>query len=962
MMNIKIGSFLENIICSVGNVRKVALICIAIILLGLLIDNANAFRIFGPASNTDYVTNHEPHEFPPPFIHWDLREFPNCIVPWSLNMPAFPHAGFPGLVANDVRDSVIKCFQLWEDVTPAIIDFDRQVGAIPAGVTGIQLDDYNLFSWDQALRDDVNANDATDVAVSPGANHRLNSIPYNDDEIKACIVDGGNGKANTVKAGDDVQVVAQGITGLYNGQVIILPGPDNILQTAATLDDVASDCITKGSDGIADTPANNVPVFPETLIGLTGLFFNNKTGVIFEVDIQLNDWAGATMGQRWVIKNHDADLAYTLAPALLEVDIQTITTHEIGHLLGIAHTTDIGNHNDANEEIMERTWDLFAPGPAGSGEANHTLKDDDKDACNFLYNPDLGDAPDKDQVYGTKFSTLVHGNVNSRTLNGVQLKNPWPGPVHLFGIKNRQADNYTYEWLGDSLDSECEANVTNLDKYDDGVQFAPNPPQKGQPLGIMVVVNTAKDAATNEHDYTTDKLWINVWIDSDLDEQWEEGGEHIIHENRNKSDTIRHTLPAFPNTDETVWLRARLDWGEDVGVVKKIDPKLQLTEGLAQFGEVEDYPLIHKTVTQYSSTDDPGTIEPGSVTTPNPWTGITTTDPVPTPNTVGAKHWFSKKNLYVPWQQKSLTVELKGNAADKYGVNQAHGYYFKTLIPPVVAEVPVSVVVPPVKDIVGPPKKRIFTILLKPQPQWEVVELVRTGKDKADDTLYVKLTSMCSLIDTLTAGNGPTLDVENAWFGVAGVDSLNITEVYIFPDSALLNFEAPHSFTTANGVWTSEIALIDPFGDAPQPGVKWTVDDIGNGLAAEDSFTAELFMFVAPDTNYTVFAYDEVSGEYQYFKLGLVFETECQGMCGDANGDGQVNVSDAVWVINYVFVGGEGPMPVLACGDANGDGMVNVSDAVWIINYVFVGGDPPEDCSPGSPNWEGDDCCPFMAK
>jgi hypothetical protein len=65
-------------------------------------------------------------------------------------------------------------------------------------------------------------------------------------------------------------------------------------------------------------------------------------------------------------------------------------------------------------------------------------------------------------------------------------------------------------------------------------------------------------------------------------------------------------------------------------------------------------------------------------------------------------------------------------------------------------------------------------------------------------------------------------------------------------------------------------------------------------------------------------------------------------ICGDANGDGIVNVSDAVWIINYVFVGGDPPDPLIS-GDANCDETVNVSDAVWIINYVFVGGNEPCD-------------------
>jgi hypothetical protein len=111
-------------------------------------------------------------------------------------------------------------------------------------------------------------------------------------------------------------------------------------------------------------------------------------------------------------------------------------------------------------------------------------------------------------------------------------------------------------------------------------------------------------------------------------------------------------------------------------------------------------------------------------------------------------------------------------------------------------------------------------------------------------------------------------------------------------------------------------------------------------------------------------------GKFQDTKKAIlgIWQFYCQGKCGDANHDGLVNVSDAVYIINYVFVGGPPPKPVLACGDANDDCFVNVSDAVYIINYVFVGGPPPQDCCSGKCNWEGDiieegavsgDCCPF---
>jgi outer membrane protein assembly factor BamB len=72
------------------------------------------------------------------------------------------------------------------------------------------------------------------------------------------------------------------------------------------------------------------------------------------------------------------------------------------------------------------------------------------------------------------------------------------------------------------------------------------------------------------------------------------------------------------------------------------------------------------------------------------------------------------------------------------------------------------------------------------------------------------------------------------------------------------------------------------------------------------------------------------------------FTTEFDVICGDCNDDLTVNVSDAVWIINYVFVGGNAPDP-LCEGDVNKEDAVNVSDAVYIINYVFVAGDPPVD-------------------
>lgn len=86
---------------------------------------------------------------------------------------------------------------------------------------------------------------------------------------------------------------------------------------------------------------------------------------------------------------------------------------------------------------------------------------------------------------------------------------------------------------------------------------------------------------------------------------------------------------------------------------------------------------------------------------------------------------------------------------------------------------------------------------------------------------------------------------------------------------------------------------------------------------------------------------DEIKIYNRAFSLeDIIEEFESGFIRGDANFDGTINVSDAVYIINYIFAGGPSPDP-LQSGDANCDGTVNVSDAVYIINYIFAGGPEP---------------------
>lgn len=67
---------------------------------------------------------------------------------------------------------------------------------------------------------------------------------------------------------------------------------------------------------------------------------------------------------------------------------------------------------------------------------------------------------------------------------------------------------------------------------------------------------------------------------------------------------------------------------------------------------------------------------------------------------------------------------------------------------------------------------------------------------------------------------------------------------------------------------------------------------------------------------------------------------------GDVNNDHLVNITDAVYLIEWIFDGGPTPIPNAAVGDVNCDALTNITDVVYLINYIFAGGPPPCDiCS-----------------
>ena len=68
----------------------------------------------------------------------------------------------------------------------------------------------------------------------------------------------------------------------------------------------------------------------------------------------------------------------------------------------------------------------------------------------------------------------------------------------------------------------------------------------------------------------------------------------------------------------------------------------------------------------------------------------------------------------------------------------------------------------------------------------------------------------------------------------------------------------------------------------------------------------------------------------------------CDFICGDVNDNGEVNLLDIIFLINFLYMGGPAPDP-MESADVNSDMTVGILDITRLISYLYKGG-PAPDC------------------
>ena len=130
------------------------------------------------------------------------------------------------------------------------------------------------------------------------------------------------------------------------------------------------------------------------------------------------------------------------------------------------------------------------------------------------------------------------------------------------------------------------------------------------------------------------------------------------------------------------------------------------------------------------------------------------------------------------------------------------------------------------------------------------------------------------------------------------------------------------------------------------------VGEVGPGFGVSVSFVV-LFFEVSPGL-VTIGVAASTEGDLDEANNSAEVETTVESEVapvtfhrGDPNADGATDVSDALFIFGFLFLGDDAP-GCREAGDVNNDGATDISDGVSVLAFLFTGGVAPAEPGPAS--------------
>jgi predicted outer membrane repeat protein len=207
------------------------------------------------------------------------------------------------------------------------------------------------------------------------------------------------------------------------------------------------------------------------------------------------------------------------------------------------------------------------------------------------------------------------------------------------------------------------------------------------------------------------------------------------------------------------------------------------------------------------------------------------------------------------------------------------------------------------------------------------------------------------------AGNSTTSGAGGIHFDAAGTSGLvqnailwdNKPNDYPADQADTLSYsdvENPRMPAAAVGVLSVDPGFVNPTADPPDLHLRPDSEVRDKGNAGTDADLAAVTEdFDGRPRSFDGDADGTAAPDMGAYELQVGTSAGARFARGDADGTAPLSLTDAVVILQYMFLSGEKPL-CMDAADADDSGIIDLSDPVSILNHLYLAGSPPPDPGP----------------